>query len=79
MMAEMRPKPDTLRTVFIQGFRILSIGANMIVPILIVAGLRAAPVPAFDAELELEKAIHREIVLGDPLGAIDQYLSLIHI
>jgi hypothetical protein len=49
----------------------------MIIPILIVAGLRAGPVPAFDAELELEKSIHREIVLGDPLGAIDQYRVIV--
>jgi hypothetical protein len=34
-------------------------------------------VPAFDAELELEKAIHREIVLGDPLGAVDEYRAIL--
>ena len=45
----------------------------MILAILIAAGLRAGPVATFDAELKLEKAIHREIVLGDPLGAIEEY------
>jgi hypothetical protein len=49
----------------------------MIVAILIAAGSRAGPVPAFDAELELERAIHREIVLGDPLGAIEEYRGIL--
>ena len=45
----------------------------MILAILIAASLRADPAPAFDAELELERATHREIVVGDPLGAIEEY------
>jgi tetratricopeptide (TPR) repeat protein len=33
--------------------------------------------PAFDAELELERAAHREIVLGDPQGAIEEYRAIL--
>lgn len=49
----------------------------MILAILIAASVRGSPVPVFDAELELERAIHREIVLGDPLGAIDEYRAIL--
>lgn len=49
----------------------------MILAILIAASARGSPVPVFDAELELERAIHREIVLGDPLGAIDEYRAIL--
>ena len=36
-----------------------------------------ASVPGFDAELEFERAAHREIVWGDPRGAIEEYRAIL--
>jgi hypothetical protein len=44
---------------------------------LIAGSLGADPRPAFDAELQLERAIYREIVLGDPLGAMEEYRLIV--
>jgi Tol biopolymer transport system component len=48
----------------------------MAVALVMVAGLAAAPPQTATAERQLEAAIHREQVLGDVKGAIEQYKTL---
>ena len=69
--AETLRKSDYFPTSFTRWFRRLMIGAGL------VAVLAGAPQPDSGSEMQLEAAIHREIVLGDLNGAMDQYRALV--
>jgi hypothetical protein len=59
--------PDTSATASRQWFRILGI-------VIVIAGAAAG---AGSVEMQLESAIHREIVLGDLKGAMEQYHAIL--
>jgi hypothetical protein len=70
-MAEMRPKSDNQRIVSGHWFCSLLAGLAM------VFAVRAQETARFDAELELERAIHLEAVTGDLAGAIHSYQAIL--
>jgi len=66
-MAEMLRKSDTPATPFPHWFRKLSIALL----------LAAASAAGADEEMQLQSAIHREVVLGDLKGALEQYRAIL--
>ena len=70
-MAEMLHKSDSRRIGFPHGRSIL------LIEVALVAVLFAAPQTNVDVEVQLEAAIHREMVLGDLKGAMDQYRTIL--
>jgi Tetratricopeptide repeat len=76
-MAEMRPKCDTLRIAARHWFCNLLPGVKMLFPMVVAATVWAGLPAQNDPELELEKAINREVVVGDLAGAIEQYKMVV--
>jgi hypothetical protein len=73
-MVEMLPKRDQSGTLFPRWGRNLSIRVIQAIPIGIGAALLLL---AASPEMQLESAIHREIVMGDLIGAMEQYKTIL--
>ena len=77
----MRHKPDDFRTAFPYWFCRLSLGLVVPAALLVILGSQAHTQPAASheakPEMQLEAAIHQEIVLGDLPGAIAQYRAIL--
>src|SRR5258706_16270850 len=79
-MAEILRKSDTFRTSIRLWFSMLTVWASaLLLGIPVFLALLAAPAVQPDATLErqLEAAIHREIVLGDLKGTVEQYKAIL--
>lgn len=80
----MLPKRDQTRTMFprwprklwIRGMRTIPIGVGAGV-VMMAALIQMAAERPIDSEMQLESAIHREIVLGDLTGAMEQYKNIL--
>src|ERR1700689_3966462 len=68
-MVEMLPKSDTFGTAVTHAL-------IMLVTVGLIAGTGPARAGQ-DPEMQLEAAIHQEVVLGDLKGAVEQYKSIL--